>query len=111
SLGIIEHQLEFPLAHVCMIDYLPKAIKVTIEYVGILQDVNRAQVVQVDAAEIFTEVQVFNLTLGRLIDVQPVLIKELDVDDAPVMGREAHMHPPNCLSRADKVACTGQWHL
>src|SRR5579875_1186388 len=111
AIGIIYHQLESALLHQLGINHSHGIVNVWIDDIWIFQHLDRSQVIQVHTAEILAEVEIFDLALGRLIDIQSVLIKELDIHDARVMRREPHMYATNRIGVTHEIARYRYRHL
>ncbi len=57
----------------------------------VLVDDDVADVVQVNATEVFAEEGILDAPLGGLIQIHTLGVEELDLDDAVVEGRDAHV--------------------
>src|SRR5581483_9061028 len=71
--------------------------------IGLAQYFDGSNFIQINTTKIFAEVQILDLTLGRFIDIQAVLIENLNVYHALVKGRYMHMYAAKGICIANKI--------
>src|SRR5579884_2778875 len=108
---IIHDKLEFLPADGILIHHLEEAFKITPNHIRALQDLYRPYFIQIDATEVFAEEQVLDFALGGLVDIQPLVIEEFDIDHPLIVWRDLHMHPTDSISGTNKVACNRDGNL
>ena len=89
--GVVEHQFEAGRPGRRQVDRVDQCLGVVLE--GPRREPDVADLPGQHPAEVLTVVQALDLALGRLVDVDPVLVEEAQHDRLGVMGVEPDRHP------------------
>src|ERR1700730_11556111 len=100
TLRVINHQLEATLAHRLVVNHTIETLQVLPHYIAIAEHVDCADLVYIDTAKILAKEEILNFALYRLIDIETVLIKYLDIDHALIVGRYPHMDTTDSVGLA-----------
>src|SRR5262245_24834881 len=105
---IVNHETVTALAHEVEVERAQERRGVAPYHIRSVAD--RADVIEIDPAEVFAEEQVLDLALSVLADVLALLVEELDIHRTWIERREPHMNAAHRIGRADIVAGYGKRH-
>ena len=111
AVSIVNYELKLAFAHHIIVNHLRETLQVAIDDKRIFKHFDRTNFININTSEVFTEEEVFELAFSRLINIQTVLIKKLDIDNAFIVRRQADVYTSDCLSVANEVARYRNRHL
>src|SRR5215472_10827717 len=110
-MSIVYDELEFASANHIVVHYLVETCDITPRHIFVTQDVNSTDIIKIDATKIFTEKEILYFTLGYLINVQTIVIKNFDINHTLVKWRDSYMNPTNSFAIANNIAHHWEWNL